>query len=175
MAEGGFGTGPGDDMRWDNRWDLGLQFRWNLTQLVTAADRQRALCARTEQAHLAYEDLRRKLTAGVHESREVIVSGRDQIRLGQEQIDQARQAYNLSEKRQRNDELPEYAPGLRQGPDTPAGAPGQCQRPVQRRPLSGGMLPDKIRRRPLLWPGSHAHSTPDRRRFTPRAEAHLYG
>src|SRR5262249_8299245 len=28
-TEGGFGAGPGDDMRWDNRFDIGLRARWN--------------------------------------------------------------------------------------------------------------------------------------------------
>src|SRR5205814_101700 len=42
MAEGGFGTGPGDQMTWDNRWDLGLQVRWNLTEFLTARDRRRS-------------------------------------------------------------------------------------------------------------------------------------
>jgi outer membrane protein TolC len=97
--EGAFGTGPGDDMRWDNRFDLGLQARWNLTQLFTAKDEQRVLQARIDQAHLAYQDLRGKLAAGVAESREAIIRGSEQMRLSQEQIDQARRAYQLSDQR----------------------------------------------------------------------------
>jgi outer membrane protein TolC len=102
MIEGGFGTGPGDQQTWDNRWDLGLQARWNLMELVTAGDRQRLVQAKTEQAHLAYQDLRGKLTAGVQEALEAIVSGKKQMRFAQEQVQEARQAYDLSEKRQQN-------------------------------------------------------------------------
>jgi outer membrane protein TolC len=102
MIEGGFGTGPGDRMDWENRWDFGLQARWNLTELLTARDRQRILQAKTDQAHLIYQDLRGKLAAGVQEAREAILSGRDQIRLGEEQIQQAQQAYKLSDERLKN-------------------------------------------------------------------------
>jgi len=102
MIEGGFGTGPGDSQTWDNRWDLGLQARWNLMELVTARDRQRLVGAKTEQANLAYQDLRGKLTAGVQESREAVVSGKQQIRYAQEQVQEARQVHELSEKRLQN-------------------------------------------------------------------------
>jgi outer membrane protein TolC len=99
MIEGGFGTGPGDRQLWDNRWDLGLQARWNLTELITAGDRQRVLQAKTDQAHWAYQDLRGKLTAGVQEARAAILRGREQIRLGEEQIQQAKRAHSLSNQR----------------------------------------------------------------------------
>jgi multidrug efflux system outer membrane protein len=102
VLEGGYGTGPGDRMDWDNRLDLVLQARWNLTELLTAHDRQRAIQAKSEQAHWAYQDLRGKLTAGVQESREAIVSGREQIRLSEDQIREARRAHELSDKRLRN-------------------------------------------------------------------------
>lgn len=99
MAEGAFGAGPGDSLAWDNRWDLGLQMRWNLTGLLTARDRKRVAQSKIQQAHLAYQDLRGKLTAGVQEAREAILSGRDQIHQTEEQIRQARTAYDLSNLR----------------------------------------------------------------------------
>ena len=102
MIEGGFGTGPGDSMTWDNRWDLGVQARWNLMEWVTAQDRQRVLEARTEQAHLAFQDLRSKLTAGVKEAREASVGGQEQIGFAQEQVNEARKVHDLSEKRVQN-------------------------------------------------------------------------
>ena len=55
-----------------------------------------------EQAQLAYQDLRGKLTAGVQEARETILGDRDQMNLGQQQIGFAREAYKLSEERLRN-------------------------------------------------------------------------
>src|SRR5260370_28904266 len=36
MAEGAFGAGPGSSSTWDNRFDLGLQARWNLTEYCSA-------------------------------------------------------------------------------------------------------------------------------------------
>jgi outer membrane protein TolC len=101
MAEGGFGTGPGDRQDWDNRWDFGIKARWNLTDLLTARDRQRVIQAKADQAHFAYEDLRGKLTAGVRESREVILSGKEKIRIGAEHIQDAERAYELSKERLR--------------------------------------------------------------------------
>jgi outer membrane protein TolC len=99
VAEGGFGTGPGDRQDWDNRLDIGLQARWNLTDLVTRGAKDRVLQAKTEQAHLAYQDLRAKLTAGVQESRDTILSIRTQMELLKQQIERAKKVYKDSEKR----------------------------------------------------------------------------
>jgi outer membrane protein TolC len=101
MAEGGFGAGPGDRLDWDNRWDLVLQARWNLTPLVTAKDRQRAANAKMQQAHLAYQDLRGKLAAGVQEARETTLSGRHELEFVAGQIKNAEEAYTLSDQRLR--------------------------------------------------------------------------
>lgn len=99
MLEGGFGTGPGASTSWDNRFDLGLQVRWDLTQLFTQQERQHLMRARTDQAHLSYKDLRAKLTAGVQESHVVVSRGREQIRLGEEAIAEAKKAQKLVEER----------------------------------------------------------------------------
>ncbi len=102
MLEGGFGTGPGDSQFWANRWDFGIAARWNLTDWITARERERVLQTKTNQAHLAYEDLRHKLTLGVQESRETILSGHERIHIAQEGIDESRRAYTLSERRLTN-------------------------------------------------------------------------
>jgi outer membrane protein TolC len=102
VLEGGFGTGPGDNLTWDNRLDIGLQARWNLTDLFTASERRRVLQAKVDQAHWAYQDLRGKLTAGVQESRAAILYGRDQIKLAQEQVQEAQRAHHLSQQRLEN-------------------------------------------------------------------------
>jgi outer membrane protein TolC len=99
MAEGGFGTGPGDEQKWDNRWDLGLQARWNLTELLTRHERQRALQARTDQAHLAYEDLRGKLASGVEAAREASLNVSGQFKLIEKQRELARHVYEQTETR----------------------------------------------------------------------------
>lgn len=106
MAEGAFGAGPGDNLTWDNRWDLCLQARWNLTDLMTAHDHHQAVMAKAAQAHLSYEDLRGKLTAGVQESRETILTSRDQIGLSRQQIEQAQEAYRRGDLRLKNDFTP---------------------------------------------------------------------
>jgi outer membrane protein TolC len=99
LAEGAFGTGPGDAMSWDNRLDLGLHARWNLTGLATAHERQRLAQSKLAQAQLGYQDLRGRLTMGVQEARESSLSSADQQRLAEEQIGHARAAYKLSQSR----------------------------------------------------------------------------
>ena len=102
MAEGIFGTGPGGRSDWDNRWDFGISARWNLMEHFTRCDRERIIQAKAEQAHLAYQDLRAKLTAGVHEARAAILSGREQIQVTQRQINEAQRAHRLSDDRLKN-------------------------------------------------------------------------
>ncbi|GIW80467.1 MAG: hypothetical protein KatS3mg105_2274 [Gemmatales bacterium] len=99
MAEGGFGAGAGDQLTWDNRWDLGLQARWNLTDMFTRKYREQAAHAKVQQAYLAYEELRNRLTAGVHEARQAIHATKAQVQLGQKQIERAQVALELSKKR----------------------------------------------------------------------------
>jgi outer membrane protein TolC len=102
MSEGIFGTGPGSRSDWDNSWNFVAAARWNLTECFTRCERERVIQAKTQQAHLAYQDLLAKLTAGVYEAREAILSGREQIRLMQEAISEARRAHKLSNDRLRN-------------------------------------------------------------------------
>jgi outer membrane protein TolC len=99
MAEGAFGAGPGASTDWDNRFDLGLQVRWNLTEFVTARERRRVADSKMQQAHLTYQDLRAKLTASVQAAREASLSGADQARLGRVQIEHAGKAYERSNYR----------------------------------------------------------------------------
>jgi outer membrane protein TolC len=105
MVEGAFGAGPGVRSDWDNQWDLCVKARWNLTYLASAKQRQEAAHAQVQQAQLAYQDLRGKLTAGVQEARDTSLSGRDEIQQGTSQIYHAQQAFELSERRRR--ELPQ--------------------------------------------------------------------
>jgi outer membrane protein TolC len=99
LAEGAFGTGPGDDTRWDNRLDLGLHARWNLTELATARERLRQARSKLNQAHLGYQDLRGRLAMGVQEAREASLSNADQIRDAEDQIRSARETYRRSQLR----------------------------------------------------------------------------
>jgi outer membrane protein TolC len=99
LAEGAFGTGPGDGMAWDNRLDIGLHARWNLTQLLTARDQQRLAQSKYNQAQLSYQDLRGRLAMGVQEARESSLSNADQFHEAQGQIESSRSAYKRSQVR----------------------------------------------------------------------------
>jgi outer membrane protein TolC len=99
MLEGAFGAGPGSGLGWDNRWDLGLQARWNLTDLITGPKAQRVADSRVRQAHLTYQDVRAKLALGVQEAREASLSGREEIRLAGEAVKHAGEGYRLSQQR----------------------------------------------------------------------------
>ncbi len=111
MLQGGFGAGPGSELDWDNRWDLGVQVRWNLTEHLTRRERRRVAQARLDQLHWAQQDLRGKLTLGVQEAREAIHSNREQIRLAEEQVRQSEQAYKLSYEQMRNN-IPGVSSGV---------------------------------------------------------------
>jgi outer membrane protein TolC len=99
MAEGLFGTGPGSRSDWDNRFDIAIQARWNLTPWLTAEERKRVAHARMAQANLSYQDLRAKLTMGVQESYESVRSGREQVGIAERQITAATDSYERSSDR----------------------------------------------------------------------------
>ncbi|MCI0464789.1 MAG: TolC family protein [Gemmataceae bacterium] len=99
MADGAFGAGPGSRSSWDNRWDLSMSLRYNLTPWLTVKDRQRATQAKIQQVHLSYKDLRDRLTMGVREGYEAVHSGREQIELVEQQIKYARDTYDRSKFR----------------------------------------------------------------------------
>jgi outer membrane protein TolC len=96
MAEGAFGAGPGDSMLWDNRWDLALQARWNLTEFLVGRERQRMAESKLNQLQLTQQDLRGKLAAGVLEARDATLSGQEQIRMASQQIRYAQETYQLA-------------------------------------------------------------------------------
>lgn len=102
VAEGGFGAGPGASMRWDNRFDLALQARWNLTHACTARERQRIFDSQRQQAHLNYHDLRGRLAMGVQAAVADSCGSADEIRLARKQIEYAREVHRLSEYRYKN-------------------------------------------------------------------------
>jgi outer membrane protein TolC len=99
LAEGPFGAGPGASLTWDNRLDIGLQLRWNLTQLCQTEFKRSLIRSKQTQAMLSYEDLKGKLAAAVTESRDGILFGREQIGLSASQIQHASKSYQLSDDR----------------------------------------------------------------------------
>jgi outer membrane protein TolC len=105
-TEGLFMAGPGSQLDSANRFDLGLQARWNLTDFITAQEQRRAQTSRMQQAQLSYVDLRGKLALSVEEARTAILSGREQIKFGEEQVRHADRTLELS-----NTRLKENVPG----------------------------------------------------------------
>jgi outer membrane protein TolC len=100
--EGAFGARPNASLTWDNRWDFRVQARWNLTEYVTLRQRKRVAESKLNQAHLAYQDLRGKLVAGVQEARDTIGHGARQIDLGEQQLKRLDEVSDLAGKRLEN-------------------------------------------------------------------------
>ncbi len=106
VGEGAFGAGPDSSLTWDNRFDVGVQARWDLMELFKAKDEKRLAESKRRQVELTYDDLRGKLTLGVVEAREAILSGRTQIEQASEQVRRASESYRLNDLR-----LKQNAPG----------------------------------------------------------------
>ncbi len=99
ISEGLFGAGPGASLAWDNRFDFGLQVRWNLTNLSQTEAKRNVIRSKQAQAMYNYDEVRNKLALGVTEARDTIFAGREQIGLATSQIVQAGESYELSQKR----------------------------------------------------------------------------
>jgi outer membrane protein TolC len=99
MAEGIFGANPGSGLEFDNRWDLGLQARWNLSGLVGMNERRKVTQHQVQQVHLSYEDLRRRLAVGVQEAHGSACSGLDQMQNAETQIGFAAQGTDKAKER----------------------------------------------------------------------------
>ena len=97
--EGLFGAGPGANMAFDNRFDLGVQVKWNLTGLLQADGQRRIARSRRDQAQWTLTEARGKLAAGVQEARSSIVAGRERIGLSIDQVRHASESYRLSNRR----------------------------------------------------------------------------
>jgi len=99
VSEGPFGAGPGASMSWDNRLDIGLAVRWNLSQLTQADKLRRVARSKQEQVVWTLQDVRGKLALGVQEARDSILHGRQQIGLATTQVRHASESYRLSNRR----------------------------------------------------------------------------
>ncbi len=97
--EGLFGAGPGSDMTFDNRFDFGVQVRWNLTQLAHAEHMRAQARSKQLQAMYNYDDVRGKLAASVQDARGTIIYGREQIGLSRDEIKNAGESYQQNNKR----------------------------------------------------------------------------
>jgi outer membrane protein TolC len=97
--EGLFGAGPGSKLSFDNRLDLGVQVKWNLTALFQADAQRRVAKSRRDQAQWTLAEARSKLAAGVQEARSSILHGRERVGVAIEQVRHASESYRLSNRR----------------------------------------------------------------------------
>lgn len=104
MLEAAFGAGQGSTLDFDNRWDLGLQFRWNLNEFFTSDQKLRQAHSRLYQAQLTYEELQSKLAAGVRTAHQVVLQTRKQLELATEQIKLAMTTYDEAKSRLENNQ-----------------------------------------------------------------------
>jgi outer membrane protein TolC len=100
LTEGSFGAGPdARSLEWTNRFDAGIKMKWNLNEWIYAREKRRQADSNIQQVHLSYHDLRSKLTLGVQEASDAILSGREQMQLAQKHIGFAEESYKLSDQR----------------------------------------------------------------------------
>jgi len=101
LFEGPFAAGPGSDMTWSNRFDAGVQARWDITALLGARQQQALAKNRLMQLHLNHQELANKLAAGVKEACTTIVLAREQMALGMSAIQHTSESHRLNELRVR--------------------------------------------------------------------------
>jgi outer membrane protein TolC len=89
MGEGLFAAGPFGTLDWANRWDMAVQARWNISDLFTAKRKREVAMAQAGQVNLTYQDLRAKLTLGVHEARSTVDATTAQLPFAEQLIKQA--------------------------------------------------------------------------------------
>ncbi len=97
--EGPFGAGPGGSLSWDNRFDLCVRLKFDLTALLGAESQRRLARSRRDQAQWTLAEARGKLAAGVQEARSSILSGRERINAAIVQVQHASESYRLSNRR----------------------------------------------------------------------------
>jgi outer membrane protein TolC len=96
LGEGLFGAGFGSTMNWSNRLDLGIQAKWNVSDLLLA-DRKKAVAfAQMNEVQWSYQELRAKLTLGVQEARATIQNMGTQFTVAEGQIKRAKEAAQMA-------------------------------------------------------------------------------
>jgi outer membrane protein TolC len=99
VFEGAFGAGPGATLDWDNRLDMGLQLKWNLTGAAELEFRRRKGRSALEQTNWNLLEVKGKLASGVQEAKDAILHSREQIGESTKQIKFASESYRLSDRR----------------------------------------------------------------------------
>jgi outer membrane protein TolC len=90
VGEGLFGAGVLGGMGYDNRFDLAVQARWNLTELLHGQRKRQVAMDQMNQVAWTQQELRARLTMGVQESRTTILSSSSQFTLAEDQIRDAK-------------------------------------------------------------------------------------
>src|SRR5262249_20187659 len=85
-GEGLFGAGPAGNMNYDKRFDVAVQARWNLTDLLQGERKRQLAMSQMNQVAWTYQDLRARLTMGVQEAVSTIQSNESQFTLAEDQI-----------------------------------------------------------------------------------------
>ncbi len=88
-GEGLFGAGQGATMNFANRLDMGVQARWNLSSVFSAEHKRQVANSQVVQAQWTYQELRQKLTLGVQEARNTIVTsgGKKVVALNEKRLE----------------------------------------------------------------------------------------
>jgi len=107
-GEGLFGAGISGTMGFDNRFDVGVQARWNVSDFLRSERKRQVALAQMNTAAWTYQDLRAKLTLGVQEAKATIDSNCSQFILAEQQIRDQRQMAESVEKA--NVEAPQDVP-----------------------------------------------------------------
>lgn len=95
--EGLFGAGPGGSLTFDNRLDVGLQLKWNLTALLRAEEQRKLVRSKLEQTRWTLKDVKDRLAAGVQEATTTIKDSREMLGHGVRQIQEASRAYQKAD------------------------------------------------------------------------------
>src|SRR5262249_28334385 len=74
------------NMAYDNRFDVAVQARWNLTDLLQGERKRQLAMSQMNQVAWTYQELRERLTMGVHEAVQTIQSNGSQFTLAEDQI-----------------------------------------------------------------------------------------
>ncbi|HLW67772.1 MAG TPA: TolC family protein [Gemmataceae bacterium] len=91
VGEGLFGAGVLGGMGYDNRFDLAVQARWNLTELLHGQRKRQVAMDQMNQVAWTQQELRARLTMGVQESRATILSSSSNFNLAEDQIRKAKE------------------------------------------------------------------------------------
>jgi outer membrane protein TolC len=97
--EGMIAAGPGLSTSVDNRLDVCLHVKWNLTELMQAEDKRAIARSKLEQTRWTLQDVKNRLASTVQEAQNAVHASREMIGLSTAQIQQASRQYELSDKR----------------------------------------------------------------------------